>query len=139
MSQSAASPLTPVQREIMEFIWAKESVTVSEAWEAISARRPVARNTVQTLIVRLEDKGWLSHKADGRTFRYSAARSKQVSLGAKVAQLVDRFFAGSPEKMVTALLDYRGLTPDEAETIRGILKEAEASRHSTLGSGRKKP
>ena len=86
------------------------------------------RNTVQTMIVRLEDKGWLKHREPGRTFVYSANRPRTVSLGAKVAQMVDRLFAGSPEEMVTALIEYRGLTADEAERIRDMIDEAESSK-----------
>ena len=39
--------------------------------------------------------------------------------------MVDRLFAGSPEEMVTALIEYRGLSPNEAERIRGMIDAAE--------------
>ncbi|QDT49161.1 Penicillinase repressor [Symmachiella dynata] len=128
MAKSNSSPLTDAQREIMEIVWERQEVTVSEVRDALSARRQLARNTVQTMIVRLEDKGWLKHREQGRTFVYSANRPRTVSLGAKVAQMVDRFFAGSPEEMVTALIEYRGLTADEAERIRDMIDEAESSK-----------
>ncbi|QDU44832.1 Penicillinase repressor [Symmachiella dynata] len=128
MAKSNSSPLTDAQREIMEIVWERHEVTVSEVRDALSARRQLARNTVQTMIVRLEDKGWLKHREQGRTFVYSANRPRTVSLGAKVAQMVDRFFAGSPEEMVTALIEYRGLTADEAERIRDMIDEAESSK-----------
>ncbi|WP_339911255.1 BlaI/MecI/CopY family transcriptional regulator [Symmachiella dynata] len=128
MAKANSSPLTDAQREIMEIVWERHEVTVSEVRDALSARRQLARNTVQTMIVRLEDKGWLKHREQGRTFVYSANRPRTVSLGAKVAQMVDRFFAGSPEEMVTALIEYRGLTADEAERIRDMIDEAESSK-----------
>lgn len=128
MAKANSSPLTDAQREIMEIVWERQEVTVSEVRDALSARRQLARNTVQTMIVRLEDKGWLKHREQGRTFVYSANRPRTVSLGAKVAQMVDRFFAGSPEEMVTALIEYRGLTADEAERIRDMIDEAESSK-----------
>ncbi|TWU05274.1 Penicillinase repressor [Symmachiella macrocystis] len=128
MAKANSSPLTDAQREIMEIVWERREVTVSEVRDALSARRLLARNTVQTMIVRLEDKGWLKHREQGRTFVYSANRPRTVSLGAKVAQMVDRLFAGSPEEMVTALIEYRGLTADEAERIRDMIDEAESSK-----------
>ena len=91
----------------------------------MSTHRPLARNTVQTMLVRLEEKGWLKHREQGRTFVYSANRPRTLSLGAKVSQMVDRLFAGSPEEMVTALLEYRGLSADEAERIRAMIEAAE--------------
>lgn len=132
MAKADTSPLTEIQREIMEVVWHREEVTVSEVREALSADRPLARNTVQTMIVRLEEKGWLKHREQGRTFVYSAKRPRTVSLGAKVSQMVDRLFAGSPEEMVTALLEYRGLSADEAERIRTMIEQAETNQKPDL-------
>lgn len=130
MTNSDPSPLTAAQREIMEVVWDRSEVTVSEVREALASRRELARNTVQTMMVRLEEKGWLKHREEGRTFVYSAKVPRRVSLGAKVGQMVDRFFAGSPEAMVTALIEYRGLTREEAERIRTAIEEAEARTRS---------
>jgi len=126
VAKADSSPLTDSQREIMEIVWEQGEVTVSEVRQLLSAKRELARNTVQTMIVRLEEKGWLQHRQEGRTYVYSAKRPKTVSLGAKVAQMVDRLFAGSPEEMLTALMEYRGLSADEAERIQGMISEAES-------------
>jgi predicted transcriptional regulator len=128
MAKPDASPLTAAQREIMEIVWQCGEVTVAEVRDALSAKRHVARNTVQTMMVRLEDRGWLTHREAGRTFVYSAKRPRKVSLGAKVSQMVDRLFAGSPEEMVTALIEYRGLTPNEAKQIREMINKAERAK-----------
>ncbi|WP_010587351.1 BlaI/MecI/CopY family transcriptional regulator [Schlesneria paludicola] len=128
--------LTAAQREIMEIVWKRGSVTVTEVRDALAQERELARNTVQTMIVRLEEKGWLVHREEGRTFVYSAARPRKVSLGAKVAQLVDRWFAGSSDEMVTALIEYRGLSADEAERIRQMVEEAEAKTKRQNKRGR---
>ncbi|MEM0925097.1 MAG: BlaI/MecI/CopY family transcriptional regulator [Planctomycetota bacterium] len=119
-------PLSEAQREIMEIIWQAGEVSVSGVREQLLKQgRNVARNTVQTTIVRLEEKGWLRHRQQGRTYLYSTARSQKQSLGAKVSQLIDRFFEGSPEEMVTALIEYRGLSADEAQRIRTMIEESE--------------
>jgi len=132
MAKTDSSPLTDAQREIMEIVWERGEVTVSEVRDALANRRQLARNTVQTMIVRLEEKGWLKHRAQGRAFIYSANRPRNVSLGAKVAQMVDRMFAGSPEEMVTALIQYRGLSPDEAQRIRTMIDEADKKRKRSI-------
>ena len=125
MPKRDTTPLTDAQREIMEVIWERGEVTVSEVRAALASKRELARNTVQTMMVRLEERGWLKHREDGRTFIYSAKVPRTTSLGAKVAQMVDRFFAGSPEDMVTALMEYRGLTSEEARRIRDMIDDAE--------------
>ncbi len=137
MAKADSSPLTEAQREIMEIVWEREEVTVSEVRDALVEKRDLARNTVQTMIVRLEEKGWLKHRTDGRTFVYSAKRPRTVSLGAKVSQMVDRLFAGSPEELVTALLDYRDISPEEIERIRAMIDKAETKQKRTTKQRRK--
>jgi predicted transcriptional regulator len=131
MKEVDSSPLTNAQREIMEVVWQRGEVTVTEVRDELAAKRELARNTVQTMIVRLEERGWLRHRELGRTFLYSANRPRIASLGAKVAQMVDRFFAGSPEEMVTALIEYRGLSSEEASRIRDMIDKADKKRRRT--------
>ena len=117
-------PLTKQQREIMEIVWSLGEVTVNEVRERLA--RELARNTVQTTMVRLEEKGWLKHREEGRSFIFSAKVPRTVSLGARVAQMVDQYFTGSSEEMVTALIEYRGLTSQEADRIRKMIEQSEA-------------
>ena len=121
------SPLSDAQREIMEIIWDRGEATVSEVREVILRNRDIARNTVQTVMVRLEEKGWLKHRTSGRTFVYAANIPRRSSLGAKVSQMVDRMFAGSADELMTALLEYRGLSADEADRIRAMIDDAETN------------
>ena len=129
MAKADSSPLTDAQREIMEVVWERGEATVTEVRDALAQQRELARNTVQTMIVRLEEKGWLKHREQGRTFVYSANRPRAASLGAKVTQMIDRLFAGSPEEMVTALIEYRGLTSGEAVRIRKMIDEADTKQN----------
>ena len=116
--------LTDAQREIMEIVWELGETTVSTVWQELRKRREVARNTVQTMLVRLEEKGWLEHREQGRSFIYSAAKPRRTSLGARVSNMVDRLFSGSPEELVTALIEYRGLSEKEIERIRNMIDAA---------------
>lgn len=133
MANQDTTPLTEAQREIMEVVWDNEEVTVTQVREELAQKREVARNTIQTMIVRLEERGWLKHREEGRTFWYSANRPRTASLGAKVAQMVDRLFSGSPEEMVTALMEYRGLSPDEADRIKEMIDAAETKTPKKKG------
>ncbi len=138
MAESDPGPLTKAQRDIMEVVWAAGEVTVTEVRDALAKKRELARNTVQTMMVRLDERGWLQHREQGRTFIYSAARPKIVSLGAKVSQMVDRLFAGSPENLVNALIEYRGLSADESERIREMIEQAEAKEACSKTRGGKR-
>lgn len=128
MAKKKSSPLSSAQLEIMELVWDCGELAVSEAWELLSARRPVARNTVLTTLMRLEGKGWLKHRTVGRTFFYSATRPRTATMGQLVRQLVDTTFGGSAEGLVMALLDDRGVTKAEADRIRTMLDEAKPGK-----------
>lgn len=120
--------LTPAQSEIMEIVWAREEVSASEVRRVLSRSRPVARNTVRTLLERMEEKGWIAHREEGRTFLYSATEPRQTTIGQRVREVVETLCGGSPEALVSALLDYRGLNSGELERIRAMLAKARASR-----------
>src|SRR4051794_18000783 len=89
--------LSDAQLEIMHVVWDGGEVTVTDVWTALSGRRAVARNTVLTLMDRLEKKGWLTRRADGQTHIYTAAVPRATTLGGVVRRLVDAAFAGSAE------------------------------------------
>ena len=126
--------LSPAQREIMEVVWERGEVTAKEVLHVLLRTRTVARNTVRTLLERMEDKGWLKHRAEGRTFLYTAARPRHDTVGQKIREIVETVCGGSPEALVTALLDYRGLRPDELQRIRQLLDEAHARKGKKGGS-----
>jgi predicted transcriptional regulator len=122
--------LTPAQREIMEIVWQRGEVSASEVRRVLAATRAVARNTVRTLLERMEEKGWITHREDGRTFLYSAVLPRQATIGQKVQEVVEKVCGGSAETLVTALLDYRGLSSGELERIRAMLARARARKVS---------
>jgi predicted transcriptional regulator len=120
--------LSPAQREIMEIVWARGELSASEVREILSKTRDLARNTARTLVERMEQKGWLKHREDGRTFLYSAAQPRPVAIGQAVLNVVDHVCGGSPEVLLTALLDHRGVTADELARIRSMLDKAKANQ-----------
>jgi BlaI family transcriptional regulator, penicillinase repressor len=132
--QSDLPDLSPAQRQIMEIVWQRGEVTANEVRRVLSGTRTVARNTVRTLLERMEDKGWLTHHAQGRTFLYTAARPRHDTIGQKVREIVDTICGGSPETLVNALLDYRGLRPGGLKRIRQILDQARAGKGQKGGS-----
>src|SRR3954447_8224179 len=97
--------LSEYQREIMEIVWERGEASANEVREILAAKRDLAKNTVRTLLERMEAKGWLTHREVGRTFVYAAAQPREASIGEKVREIVETICGGSPETLVTALLD----------------------------------
>lgn len=128
MGKAASPPLSAAQMEVMEVVWDRGEATVGEIWRAIAERREIARNTVQTTVVRLERKGWLTHSEDGGVFRYKALRPRGAAVGGLVRRLVDTAFAGSVAGLVMALLEDHRLNDDEAARLRALIDRSQQER-----------
>src|SRR6266480_731887 len=129
-----ATGLSPAQLQIMHVVWERGEVGIAEIWQALSARRSVARNTVQTMVSRLQAKGWLKHRQVGNAFLYSAAQPRRRVIGRLVAKLVESAFGGSPSGLVLALLEEGRLSRHEARRIRDMIDAAEKSRPKRGGN-----
>lgn len=117
--------ITPAQLEIMNLIWDHGEMGVAEVWKILADRRKVARNTVQTMLTRLVEKGWLQARAEGNAFRFRAARPRKTTVREMLGQLLDMAFGGSPSSLMTALIEARRLSPEEAERIRKLVDKAQ--------------
>jgi BlaI family transcriptional regulator, penicillinase repressor len=121
----AETKLTPAQLEIMNLFWEHGELGVAQVRQMLKNSRPkahnIARNTVQTMLKRLADKGWLQARAQGNAFVFRAARPRKSTLRGMLAQLLDSAFGGSPSGMVMALMESRRISPDEARRIRKLI------------------
>jgi predicted transcriptional regulator len=109
--------LSDVQLEIMNIVWDHGECGVADVWKILADRRGVARNTVQTLMVRLEEKGWLTHREDGG-YLYSATVAREDAQRQSVQRMVDTVFAGSAEDLVLTLFSSGTVSKEELERIR---------------------
>jgi BlaI family transcriptional regulator, penicillinase repressor len=125
MAKADLPPLSEAQLEILHVVWDLGTATVGKIWKALANRRPVTRNTVSTMVTRLEEKGWLRHKVRGGTFLYSATQSREKVLSGLVHRLVDAAFQGSAEGLVLTLLEGGRLSPEEVERIKAMIERAE--------------
>ena len=124
-----ASP-SQAQLAIMQIVWDRGEATVADVWKTLAEVRPVARNTIQTMMTRLEEKGWLKSRAEGRAFLYRAVRPREQVLGGMVKRLLDSAFGGSAEGLILTLLKERGVSPDEAKRIRKMIDGARKTERS---------
>jgi predicted transcriptional regulator len=116
-------PLTGPQLEILDSVWSKgsEGATVAEIWQDLSAKRPVARTTVLTMVGRLELRGWLVRTEGTRGHRYTAACDKARATGQVCAQFVDEMFDGSAAELMCSLLGSRPINRTEVQRLRDML------------------
>jgi predicted transcriptional regulator len=123
------SELSSSQLEIMKIIWERRETTISEVWQELQSRRKVARATVQTVIARLEEKGWLKHREIGQAFMYSAVSEQSEIQRTLVDNLCNRVFDGSASGLVWTLLDSRGVSKKDLERIHELISKAETQKN----------
>lgn len=122
----ARGDLTPAQHEIMSLVWdaGADGLTVAEIWQAITARRTVARTTVLNLVDRLEKRGWLARRPTPTGLRYAAAVDRAATNSQLAADFIADFFGGSSVQLVQSLLGSRSVSPQEIERLRTMLADA---------------
>jgi len=115
--------LSDAQLEVMSVVWELGEVSVADVWRALSKRRKIARNTVQTTLVRLEEKGYLQHTVVGNAFRYTATVERQNTVRGLLRSLLNGAFQGSTEGLLMALLEESPPSDEELKRIRKSLDD----------------
>jgi len=125
MPRRKSETLTEVEQRLMEVLWSSGSGTVSEVLSALDTPKPLAFNTVQTTLRILEQKGYVRHREEGLAFRYVPAVERSEVSRSAIAQVVRRFFDGSPGALAVSLLKDEGLSDHELAQIRRLITDAE--------------
>jgi BlaI family penicillinase repressor len=109
--------------EIMTVLWARESGTVAEVKEALGAE--LAYTTVLTILRNLEAKGFLRREDEGRAHRYFPKVKQKAAQRRALRRLIDTLFLGSPEALLTHLVDEQDLSASELQRIAKRLVDDE--------------
>ncbi len=91
--------------------------------EALRGERDLAHTTVATLLTRLEKRGLLASRRDGRALLYTPLVSQADVQRSMVGNLVDNLFAGRASALVSHLLDARGVNAKELAELQALLKQ----------------
>ena len=118
--------LTGLQLSIMEVLWRRGEATTQESWDALSRRRPLALTTVATILSRLERKGVVTHRREGRQHVYSALVTRAEVRRSKVRDLMENLFDGDAAQLMSHLVRADDVDPDELARIRALLDEADS-------------
>ena len=120
----------------MDYIWTQDSVTAESCREALATSRPMKDSTIRTVLRRLEEKGYLTHEVEGRTYVYRASDARQNVAVRAVRGIIDRFCGGSAEQLVLGMVDNAVLNPKQLERLAQRVAENESStRRSTRKRG----
>jgi len=129
---SSLPPLSPAEQALMDLIWQKQPVSVSELLQAVNdgRREPITRSTLQTQLHRLETKGWLLSDDEGRARLYRSAPTEKGGRGKVLAELKQRFFGGSGLSLVRCLVEDGGLSDDEIAELNQLIAKHQQGNKS---------
>jgi predicted transcriptional regulator len=110
-------PLTELQQAILDVVWANGPATAEAIRQKLHPKHPLTDSSVRTLLRRLEARGLLSHRVEGKVFIYEAGVPSQRMAAGAVRHIIRRFFSGSVEQLLVGMVDEKVLSADELERL----------------------
>ena len=120
--------LTPLETLIMNVLWDESPAAVKQVQERLTAVKPMAYNTVLTIMRILREKGFVVSERAGRSDLYRPVVTREDMGRRSLGEVIDSFFSGSAEALVSQLLDGQSLTDEELTAIRAELDRTLESR-----------
>ena len=115
--------MSAAETEILRLVWQLEPVTVQQICDAIAKTRAVNYATIQTLLRRLEKKGYVRHELKGKAHLFSAAIKRDEVVKRTVGDFVERLFGGDPLPLMLHLADQTDLNPTDIERLKNVIKK----------------
>ena len=122
MGRTSAASLTDREAEIMDQLW-KLGTATSEQIRAELSGDP-HDSTIRTMLRILEEKGFVSHRREGRSFVFQPLVPREKVQTKTLGYVIRRFFSGSPHDLVLRLLEDEQLSPADLESL---LRQASAN------------
>ncbi len=121
--------LSDLQLSLMRVLWARGEASTAEVAEALRGERDLAHTTVATLLTRLEKRGLLGSRREGRALLYTPRVTEAEVQRSMVGSLLDSLFAGRTSALVSHLLDARSVDAKELAELQALLKQRKEAGH----------
>jgi predicted transcriptional regulator len=117
--------LGDLQLAIMRVLWSRSEATVADVHEALEPERGLALTTIATMLTKLEKKGVVDHRADGRKFIYRPLVSEGQVRRSMVSDLTSQLFRGDVTALVNHLLAEHEIDRGELAQLRELISDHE--------------
>jgi BlaI family transcriptional regulator, penicillinase repressor len=126
MTKGPRAPLlTAPQLEILRVLWERSEATVVEIHQALRAGRPLAPTTIATLLSRLEKRGLVAYRTEGRQYVYRAVLQERDAQQHALVEVTRGLFAGDVPTMVSQLLSSHEIRPGDLARVREMIDAKE--------------
>jgi BlaI family transcriptional regulator, penicillinase repressor len=114
--------LGELERAVMRIVWSHDSLSAEAVREKLG--RPLKEATVRTVLRRLEEKGYVTHKVETRTFMYAAAEARSHVAARAVKRIVDWFCDGSIDEVLVGMVDAKMVDQAHLDRLLARVKAA---------------
>jgi predicted transcriptional regulator len=128
--------LGELQHAIMTVLWQRGEATTADVHAALQRERGLAFTTIATMLRKMEEKGVVAHRAEGRLFVYRPTVTEDQVRRSMVGELVARLFDGDPRALVAHLVSEHEIDPGELDDLRRRLHGPRSGHRS--GEGRRR-
>jgi BlaI family penicillinase repressor len=119
-----ATRIGDLQLAIMRVLWDLREATVTDVHQALLDDRGLAPTTIATMLKKMEDKGVVAHRAEGRKFIYRPTMTEDQVTRSMVSDLTERLFAGKPMALVSHLISRHEIDPAELSELERMIARA---------------
>jgi predicted transcriptional regulator len=104
-AKTTRKSLSELEHLVMAVVWQRGNATTEDVRMALEKRHPMKESTVRTVLSRLEEKGYVTHRTDGRTNVYKGLDAPANVAAKAVRQIVERFCGGSVEQLLVGMVN----------------------------------
>ena len=126
--------LGEVEQMVMDHVWAHGPCSAEACRESLANTRPMKESTVRTILRRLEQKGFVTHVVEGRTYIYRAAEGRRNVAVRAVKSIIDRFCGGSAEDLVVGMVNSAMIDRGQLERIARRIAQEKSKGKSRAGA-----
>lgn len=127
VSNTKIHRLGDLQLKIMQVLWDRREATVTEVHQNLESGAQLAYTTVATMLRKMEARGLVNHRSEGRSFVYFAIVEADAVTRSMANHLVDRLFEGSLTDAVSHLLSTRDVSRDELVQLERLIAKRKKS------------
>jgi predicted transcriptional regulator len=129
MAKHKTHRLGDLQLRIMKALWERREATVAEVLDTLDdTDATLAYTTIATMLRKMEARGLVTHRAEGRSFIYRAKVAAEDVSRSMANHLVDRLFEGSLLEAVNHLLSSREVSQDELRQLEKLIADRRKKR-----------
>ena len=110
--------------KLMGRLWERSPRTITELTADLREETGWSKNTIITMLSRLEAKGAVTHHEEGRAKEYTPLLPRQQAEETATRHFLDKVYGGSLGLMMSALVDSRALTQEDIDQLSAILEQA---------------